>query len=83
MTLRSRKCPRCGGTGVPILYGYPSSQSFRLHDEGLIAFGGCLVVESQPTWWCERDQLGWEGPDPARVIRQLLTLGDLARISPS
>ena len=35
----------------------------------MIELGGCVVVEDMPTWWCETDQHGWDGPDPDRAIR--------------
>ena len=72
MTRRSRKCPLCGETGIPILYGYPGQGIRPAVKQGLIQVGGCIVYDDQPTWWCETDQHGWDGPDPDRAIRVAL-----------
>ncbi len=72
MVRRSRKCPICGETGIPILYGYPDQGIWLAGEQGLIQLGGCIVYDDQPTWWCETDQYGWDGPDPDRAIRVAL-----------
>jgi hypothetical protein len=53
---------------LPIVYGFSSSALFR----AAAAWGGDVIVEDMPTWWCETDQYGWDGPDPARAIREAL-----------
>lgn len=69
---RSRKCPVCGQTGIPIVYGYPSPAVFQAADEGLLAIGGCVVLDDEPTWWCKEDEVGWDGPDQSRAIREVM-----------
>ena len=70
--------PSCGETGIPILYGYPGQGIRSVVEQGLIQIGGCIVYDDQPTWWCETDQYGRDGPDPARAIREVLK-----RVEPS
>ena len=72
----SRKCPICDETGIPILCGYPGQGIWPTVEQGLIQLGGCIVYDDQPTWWYETDQYGWDGPDPARAIREVIRLGD-------
>ena len=46
-------CPACGEPEpLPILYGYPTIESFEKAERGEIALGGCLVWEDQPNWHC-------------------------------
>ena len=49
---RSRKCPLCGETGIPILYGYPTTVSFEAAEREELHIGGCIVMADQPTQWC-------------------------------
>ena len=58
--------------GIPILYSYPGQSIWPAAEKGLIQVGGCIVYDNQPTWWCEVDQYGWDGPDPARAIREAI-----------
>lgn len=37
---------------VPIVFGYPSSETFAAADRGEIALGGCLVSGEDPTHRC-------------------------------
>ena len=59
MTRRSRKCPRCGETGIPIVYGSPPYELFQASEQGLLVLGGCEIEGDDPTWWCDSDQYGW------------------------
>lgn len=70
MSRRSRKCPICGETGIPIVYGMPTYEVFEIAQTGVLKLGGCDLIGDDPTWWCERDQYGWDGPDPSRAIRE-------------
>jgi hypothetical protein len=36
----------CGGSRVPVLYGYPTTHMIELAKAGMIALGGCLVDRS-------------------------------------
>ena len=69
---RSRKCPICGYTGIPIAYGYPTGHLFDAADMKLVELGGCVIAEDMPTWWCEKEQYGWDGPDTTRAIREAI-----------
>lgn len=37
---------------IPIVYGYPSSETFRQRDIGKIALGGCIIQDDNPKWHC-------------------------------
>ena len=74
MIQRSRKCPICDETGIPILYGYPSNGIWPAVEQGLLQVGGCIGYDDQPTWWCETDQYWWDGPDPSRARADLFEI---------
>ncbi len=40
MTRRSRKCPICDETGIPIFYGYPDQRIWPAAEKGF-----------HPDWW--------------------------------
>lgn len=46
-------CSRCGGTTVPIAYGYPGHEMMEASERGEIVLGGCMVSEGQPTRRCQ------------------------------
>jgi len=37
---------------VPIVFGFPSPQTFEAADRGEVAIGGCLVTGEDPTHRC-------------------------------
>jgi hypothetical protein len=43
--MKPPKCPKCGGKGVPIVYGMPSEKTWKLVDQGKVELGGCEVGE--------------------------------------
>jgi hypothetical protein len=47
-------CPRCGAvaTMLPIVFGYPSAQTFAAAERGQVALGGCMVMGEDPTHRC-------------------------------
>src|ERR1700675_1315666 len=53
-TLIETRCPRCGvvATMVPIVFGFPSPETFEAADRGEVAIGGCLVTGEDPTHRC-------------------------------
>jgi hypothetical protein len=57
----SVRCPRCGGRPRPILYGMPGREVIELVHAGLIAIGGCIVDEDNPTVECRDCGEGWQG----------------------
>ena len=52
VTRKPRKCLRCGGKVVPILYGEPNEESGILIRAGEMIMGGCLILEENPQWGC-------------------------------
>src|SRR5688500_18092275 len=44
-----RICTACGREdSIPLIWGMPGSEDFRLAERGLVSLGGCLVSEEQP-----------------------------------
>jgi hypothetical protein len=41
-------------------------------ERGLIALGGCVVTDNLPTWQCPSCGESWEGPNPAKAIREAI-----------
>ena len=65
-----RICPNCDSDKVvPIVYGYPTEESYELEEQGKIALAGCCVVDGLSTkWYCklcghEWGLFGREDPD--------------------
>lgn len=53
MTPRKAICPRCTNrSGVRIVYGMPDAELVEQAERGLVALGGCLVYDGNPTWQC-------------------------------
>ena len=74
---KSSKCPNCGERRlVPISYGFPSSSTMELSEQGLIMLGGCILTGDDPQLHCfDCDHSVWvdgrtsgqpEGPSAAR-----------------
>jgi hypothetical protein len=54
------KCPSCGGKNIiPILYGWLSVEGFKKVERGEAEWGGCLLDEPKPHWFCK--VCGWKG----------------------
>jgi hypothetical protein len=51
-------CPICNKSDqvIPVIYGLPTEKLFKLAKEGVYALGGCVLRESNPTWYCKRDK---------------------------
>jgi hypothetical protein len=55
-----RVCPGCGQeNSVPLIYGLPGPDAFRLADRGLVVLGGCLMPGEQAAWVCRSCELQW------------------------
>jgi hypothetical protein len=67
---RSRKCPVCGETGIPIVYGYPNHVDLVAAEQGVLVLGGCVIYGDDPTWYCKLDKIAWDGPNPTKAIEQ-------------
>lgn len=53
---KPRKCEKCGGSVLPILYGYPAPQSFKVAGRGEIILGGCCIpddFDKLEDWVCK------------------------------
>jgi hypothetical protein len=58
-----QRCPKCGAyAGIPILYGYPSSETLEAAEKGEIKLGGCIVTFDQPNWSCRSCHHRWRYP---------------------
>lgn len=69
---RTKRCPKCGSHDVvPILYGYPTEESMEAARRGLIALGGCCVIDSDPRKMCKTCGAAFDRPSPrkARSVR--------------
>jgi hypothetical protein len=55
-----RVCPRCGREdSIPLLYGLPGADVIRLAERGLVALGGCLVMDAPAAFVCRSCDLQW------------------------
>jgi len=53
MTKAPPPCPKCKSTAtVPVAYGLPSPEAFRLAERREITLGGCIVGGDDPNWAC-------------------------------
>jgi len=49
---RDARCPRCGNTGVPIIYGKPGKKLIEKAMRKEVYLGGCIVREHAPSFHC-------------------------------
>lgn len=48
------KCPKNHTDSIiPIIYGFPTEEDFQKSDSGLVALGGCELLEDAPNWYCK------------------------------
>ena len=62
MAINYKQCPKCGSKKVKkILYGEPaySLELMREESEGKILFGGCLITEDHPDYFCAECEHEW------------------------
>lgn len=47
-------CPRCGSTidPVPVVYGYPTPETFAEAEAGRVRLGGCVIEPEAPDFRC-------------------------------
>lgn len=52
-----KPCPVCGKTDmvIPIAYGFPGPSMMEDSKKGELKLGGCLITDSDPEWYCKRD----------------------------
>jgi hypothetical protein len=48
-----KKCEKCNGRLIPIVYGLPSGKMFRDAERGKVKLGGCMVSPENPSWYCK------------------------------
>lgn len=48
------RCPVCATTMVPVVYGYPTGETFEAADRGAVVLGGCVVWDGRPELQCPR-----------------------------
>ncbi|MGY1753818.1 hypothetical protein [Blastococcus sp. SYSU D01042] len=55
-----RVCPECGREdSIPLLYGMPGLDDFRLAERGLVALAGCVVPGEVDAFVCRSCDLQW------------------------
>lgn len=42
---------------IPVIWGFPSEESFEKADSGLVYLGGCELPENAPNWFCKIHQV--------------------------
>lgn len=48
-TRATLRCPACGKPGsIPIVYGYPTSETMERARRGEVALGGCIIMGGEP-----------------------------------
>jgi hypothetical protein len=57
--LRVRRCPKCGGRAVRIIYGYPLPETFEAAERGELVLGGCCRLEGSPDGICDACGYKW------------------------
>lgn len=68
-------CPTCGGVGIPLIYGRPTSAALKAVDAGLLRLGGCLIPVARHGNWAGRDcSHTWYDPSAERrqVVENVL-----------
>lgn len=54
---KAHVCPYCGESDevIPVFYGYPSDETFRMAERGEVYLGGCAIGGYNPRFYCKRD----------------------------
>jgi hypothetical protein len=56
---RRRLCPRCSGSGTPIVYGYPDEELIEAAARGEVDIGGCVVPVDVEMFTCPQCRELW------------------------
>jgi len=57
---RKSNCPICKSINVtPIVYGYPSPETFEKAERGIDELGGCCIEPDDPHWFCKDCENRW------------------------
>lgn len=49
---KTPNCATCGLPMVPIVYGFPTEETFEEADKGNVVLGGCIIDFDDPQWAC-------------------------------
>ena len=49
---------------VPIMYGYPSHETWEKRDRGEVKLGGCMATDVDPDYHCNECKYEWERGKP-------------------
>ena len=49
-------CPNCNQEMIKIVYGMPTTETFKMAQEGKVFLGGCLIMDNQPVYHCNNCQ---------------------------
>ena len=52
-----KKCPKCNGDLIEIVYGMPGPELFEAEERGEVILGGCCVFEDGPEYHCKNCNL--------------------------
>ena len=71
-----RVCPRCGKEdSVPLIWGMPGPEDWRLAERRQVSFGGCVVLADAPDFSCRACGLEWgHEADPTTDEQELADL---------
>ena len=60
------KCPKCkmSNAVVPIMYGYPSHETWEKCDRGEVKLGGCMATDVDPDYHCNKCNYEWNKDNP-------------------
>ena len=59
MSKTTRKCPKCGGDLLEIVYGMPMPELFEAAERGEVVLGGCCISNDDPHCCCKKCKLGY------------------------
>lgn len=75
MTINYNKCPNCGSKKtLKIIYGMPTHDTFLKAEEGKIKLGGCLVMDSNPEYYCSECNFEWNRATADRFLEELKSI---------
>lgn len=57
--VRTAPCPRCGGVGIPVVFGLPGPELVEAAMRGETIIGGCIVSDAGPSHECVVCEFRW------------------------
>ena len=55
MSRPKQACPACGARTIPIVYGFPSRETWEAEEAGDAVIGGCIIGSEAPDRVCTGD----------------------------